>query len=352
MVHNLSPFLWRISGDFGIRWYGLAYITGFVCAYFLIRWLCVRQKSGMTPEIVGDFITYGAIGILAGGRLGYCLFYDPSLFTKFKSTVPFWGVLAVNEGGMASHGGILGLIIACALFARKNGIQLLYLFDLIAITGPIGIFFGRLANFSNGELVGRPAEEGFAWGVKFPSDIFQWTSDPNRLGGLSTVVEKIPGMTADQWLNWVDQLKVDPSARQKINETLLTIVDQIQSGNEAAREAIAPLLTLRHASQLYAALGEGLILFLILFLMARRPRKAGIVGSCFLFYYGIIRIITEHFRMPDAHIGYDWLGLTRGQWLSVGPVIFGAVLYILWSRSGSVIIPGWARVQSIKLNRR
>ncbi len=345
--------MWRISGDFGIRWYGLAYITGFICAYFLIRWICVRQKSGMTPDIVGDFITYGAIGILAGGRLGYCLFYDPSLFTKFKSAAPFWGVLAVNEGGMASHGGILGLIIACFLFSMKHGIQLLYLFDLIAITGPIGIFFGRLANFWNGELVGRPADPGFSWGVKFPADIFQWSgAETSKLSSLSAVVEKIPGYTSEQWLTWVDQVRTDGNVRQKINETLVTIVDQIQSGNQAAREAIEPLLTLRHPSQLYAALGEGLILFLILFFMARTPRKAGIVGTSFLFFYGVIRIITEHFRMPDAHIGYDWLGLTRGQWLSVGPVIFGIVLYVLWSRSGSVLIPGWARLASIKINRR
>ena len=353
MVHNFSPFLVRISGDLGVRWYGLAYITGFILAYLLIRWMCVRQKSGMTPDIVGDFITYGAIGILAGGRLGYCLFYDPSLFTKFKSSVPFWGVLAVNEGGMASHGGIIGLIIACIFFARKHGMSVLYLFDLIGITGPIGIFFGRLANFINGELVGRPSDPNFAWGVKFPSDIFQWSgSDPTKLSQLSTVVDKIPGLSADQWLGWVDQMRVDPTARQKINETLVQIVDQIQSGNEAAREAIGPLLVLRHPSQLYAAFGEGLLLFLILFWMARSPRKAGIIGASYLFFYGIIRISTEMFRMPDAHIGYDWLGLTRGQWLSIGPVVAGIVLYILWSRSGSVIIPGWARLASIKINRR
>lgn len=254
---------------------------------------------------------------------------------------------------MASHGGIIGLVIACVLFSVKHGIQMLYLFDLIAITGPIGIFFGRLANFTNGELVGRPAEPGFAWGMKFPSDIFLWPSaEPQKLPGLSVVAEKIPGLNGEQWLAWVEQMKTDSTIRQKINETLLTIVDQIQSGNEAAREAIGPLLTLRHPSQLYAAFGEGLLLFLILFLMARKPRKAGIVGASFLFYYGIIRITTEHFRMPDAHIGFDWLGLTRGQWLSIGPVLAGIVLYILWSRSGSVIIPGWARVQSIRLNRR
>lgn len=353
MVHDLSPFLIRFSGDFGIRWYGLAYIAGFLAAYFLFRWLSVRHKAGLQPEMVSDFITYGAIGVLAGGRLGYCLFYDPSLFMKFKASAPFWGVLAVNEGGMASHGGILGLMVACWLFSKKYDVRLLYLFDLVSLAGPIGIFFGRIANFINGELVGRVAPPEFQWGVKFPTDIYQWpASNPSQLQALAPVVEKVPGFTADQWLTWVDQFRVDPAARQKINEGLMAIVDQIQSGNAAARDALGPLLELRYPSQLYAALGEGLFIFLVLFILARSPRKAGLLGTYFFMLYGAVRIGTEMFRLPDAHIGFDWLGLTRGQWLSVGPILIGLVCWILWSRSGSMIIPGWARVASIKLNRR
>ena len=85
MVHDLSPFILRISGDFGVRWYGTAYILGFLAAYFIIKWLVRRQKAGFAPELVSDFVTYGAIGILLGGRLGYVLFYSPDLFLKFKS---------------------------------------------------------------------------------------------------------------------------------------------------------------------------------------------------------------------------------------------------------------------------
>jgi phosphatidylglycerol---prolipoprotein diacylglyceryl transferase len=353
MVHNLSPFLWHFWGEVGLRWYGLAYIAGFVFSYFLLQWLVARQKSGLTRELVSDFVTYGAIGILAGGRLGYCLFYDPSLFLKFKSQLPFWGVLAVNEGGMASHGGMLGLMLASFLFAKKHGISLLYLFDLISICGPVGIFFGRLANFINGELVGRPSPEDFPLGVKFPSDIYLWPSqNPSGLGELAKVVEKIPSMSRDTWLTWVDQFRTSSEVQLKINQGLLDIVNAIQSGNEAAREAIGPLLVLRHPSQLYAAAGEGLFLFLLVFFLMRKKFKAGIVGAQFFIAYGIVRTITELYRMPDAHIGFDSFHMTRGQWLSLAMVVVGVVCGILWSRSGSVWIPGWAREKTVKVHRR
>lgn len=161
MVHDLNPFLWQISGNFGLRWYGLSYMMGFICAFFIIGWLAKRQRAGLQPNMVGDFITYTAIGTLVGGRLGYCLFYAPDLFLKFKGDFPFWGVLAVNEGGMASHGGMIGIAIACILFSRKYAINMLYLFDLVTVGGPIGVFFGRIANFINGELVGRPSDPDF-----------------------------------------------------------------------------------------------------------------------------------------------------------------------------------------------
>lgn len=351
MVHDFDPFLWQISGNIGIRWYGLSYMVGFLLSYFLISWMCRKQKVGLTPEMVGDLVTYGAIGILVGGRLGYCIFYSPDLFLNFRSSFPFWGVLAVNEGGMASHGGMIGLVAACTIFAYKMGLSRLYLFDLVALCGPVGIFFGRLANFVNGELVGRVADASYPLAVKFPQDIFQWSSDSAKLQSLTTVVEKI-GITKDQWLEWVDKIRIDSNSRQIINSTLEKLVEAIQNGNIAAKEAIAPLLEPRHPSQLYGAFGEGLFLFLVLFLLWRKPRKPGVIGSMFVIVYAIVRIVDEHFRMPDAHIGYQWLGLTRGQWLSAGMLLIGLFLLFLWGRRDSLTIPGWGRAPSVKIHRR
>lgn len=351
MVQDFDPFLWQISGNIGIRWYGLSYMVGFLLSYVLIIWMCRKQKVGLNPDMVGDFVTYGAIGILVGGRLGYCIFYSPDLFLNFRDTFPFWGVFAVNEGGMASHGGMIGLVLACVLYAHKTGVSRLYLFDLVALCGPVGIFFGRLANFVNGELVGRPAGPEVTWAVKFPQDIFQWSGDTQKLVSLTSVVEKV-GITKDQWLEWIDKIRIDANSRHAINSALEKIVDGIQNGNTAAKEAIAPLLEARHPSQLYGALGEGLILFLVLFLLWRRPRKPGVIGAVFVIVYAIVRIVDEQFRMPDAHIGYQWLGLTRGQWLSTVMFLIGLMLLFLWGRRDSLTIPGWGKAPSVKIHRR
>lgn len=352
MVHDLDPFLWRISGEFGVRWYGLSYMAGFICAYLLIKWLAARQRAGLTSQMVGDFITYVAIGTLAGGRLGYCLFYAPDLFLKFKPDFPFWGLLAVNEGGMASHGGIIGIMLACFLFARKYGLNVLYLFDLVAVAGPIGVFFGRIANFINGELVGRPATADFPLAVRFPQDIFQWPAHEfSRVPDLANVVDKM-GIPREQWLEWCDKFKFDVGARDHIYSAMNKIVEAIQSGNITVKEAIGPLLTPRHPSQLYAALGEGLLVFLVLFILWRKPRKPGFIGASFIMLYALVRISDEYFRMPDIQIGMQWLDLTRGQWLSIAMFIAGLIFMFLWTRSGSLNIQGWSRGHSIKLNRK
>lgn len=352
MVHNFDPFALQISGDFGIRWYGLSYMMGFICAYLLIKWLAARQRVGLSEQMVGDFITYAAIGTLVGGRLGYVIFYGPDLFFKFKSTFPFWGVLAVNEGGMASHGGMIGIVVGCLLYARKYSINALYLFDLVAVAGPIGVFFGRIANFINGELVGRPCDPSFPLAVKFPQDIYSWPQQGvTKLSELTPVVEKI-GMQSSQWQDLLARFPTDFSARETVYETLNKIVLGIQNGNDAARDAIAPLLTARYPSQLFEAVGEGLFLFVVLFLLWRRPRKPGFVAAVFIILYAIVRITGEEFRMPDAHIGFQWLGLTRGQWLSAAMFVVGLILMFIWNRASTLQVPGWGRSHSIKLNRK
>lgn len=353
MVHNLSPIALHVYGDLAIRWYGLSYILGFIFAYILIRWMSIRQKQGLTPALLGDFISYGAIGVLVGGRLGYCLFYSPDLFLKFKAEVPFWGVLAINEGGMASHGGMIGLVVACTLFAIKHGMNRLYLYDLVALVGPVGIFFGRLANFVNGELVGRPCPAEFPLAVKFPTDINLWpTQSPERLADLTGLIETLPGWNKGAWLEAIDQLRAQSTAREKIYSGLGQMIDSIQAGNISLQNALEPYLEPRYPSQLFGALGEGLILFLILFIVWRKPRKPGVVGALFLVLYSIARIAGEQFRMPDAHIGLQLFDLTRGQWLSLGMLAIGLVLLFIWGRRETLPLPGWARSQNLKIHRR
>lgn len=352
MVHNLSPFLLQFSENFGIRWYGLSYLIGFLLAYFIISWLAERQNAGLSRALVGDFITAVAIGTLVGGRLGYVFFYSPDLLTKFKGDFPYWGVLAVNEGGMASHGGIIGIVVACIIFARRYRLNSLYLLDLVSVAGPLGVFLGRIANFINGELVGRVAPPGFPLGVKFPQDMWLWPSDnPEKLSGLADAAEKI-GVSRETWSGWVQNSTQDPQARQSIYDTITKFITEIQNDNTAVRDAIAPLLELRHPSQLYAALGEGLLIFLLLFFIWRKPRKPGFIAACFIIFYAIIRICTEMFRTPDAHIGFQALGLTRGQWLSIVMLSVGLILAFIWSRTGTMPVNGWGRGHSIKLHRK
>lgn len=356
MVHDLSPFLWQISGDFGVRWYGLSYMVGFILAYLIMGWIASRQKMGMTKEMVGDFITYCAIGTLVGGRLGYVIFYSPDLILNFRAGFPFWGVLAVNEGGMASHGGMIGLVVAAVLYSWKTGINQLYLFDLMVVSGPLGVAFGRIANFINGELVGRTVDPSFPLAVKFPNDILQWPNESlaaaDKLQGLASVVEKIPGLSKDQYLEKLQQISSSANAKNYVIDVMYKVIEAIQNGNLAAKEAIGPLLEARHPSQLYAAFGEGFMVFLVLFLFWRKPKKPGLVGALFVVLYAVTRIITEQFRLPDAHIGFQMFGLTRGQWLSVVMLVIGLLLMFYWSRRDSLPVAGWGRGHNIKLHRK
>jgi phosphatidylglycerol:prolipoprotein diacylglycerol transferase len=351
-VHDLDPFLLQISGDFGIRWYGMSYLAGFLMAHFTISWLAQRQRAGLSAQMVSDFITYGAIGVLVGARFGYCLFYAPDLLIKFKSSFPFWGAIAVNEGGMSSHGGMIGLVLGCILFSRKYGVHMQYLFDLVAVAGPLGIMMGRAANFINGELVGRPADPNFPLAVKFPQDILSWpTYEFGKLSSLSDVVPKI-GVTSDQWMQWLNQYQSSFEIRDSVYNTLTKIVQAVQSGQTEVKNALAEHLIARHPSQIYALLSEGLFVFLALFIYWRKPRKPGTVGALFLITYSLARFSDELFRMPDAHIGLDTLGVSRGQWLSIVMFFVGLVLFIFWSRSNSLAIDGWRTDRSVRLGRR
>ncbi len=351
-VHDLNPVLLPIYGNVGVRWYGLSYMVGFILSYFLIKWLADKQNMGLTGAMVSVFVTYCAIGTMAGGRLGYCLFYSPDLFVKFKSDFPFWGVLAVNEGGMASHGGMIGIVIGAWLFARKYGISTLYLLDLVCLCGPVGVFFGRLANFINGELVGRPIQSFVSWAVKFPADILSWGSgDKDKLLALSDTFQQLGG-SSDQWKTWVETMAFNHDAKNSVYNFLSRLIEETQHSNNSVVKALEPLLVPRHPSQLYGALSEGLIVFLILFLLWRTPKKLGFIASTFGLLYSIARVSDEFFRMPDAHLGLQLFDLSRGQWLSIGLALISLTFGILWSRTVTVICPGWGRLESIRLSRK
>ncbi|MGE0529225.1 MAG: prolipoprotein diacylglyceryl transferase [Bdellovibrionales bacterium] len=351
-VHNLDPFAIQFTEHFGIRWYGLAYLMGFIGGYYAILLMTRRGGTQFKELQVADFITWVAIGVLAGGRLGYCLFYSPDLLTSFDSAFPYWGVLKVNEGGMASHGGIMGVMLVCWAYARRHQLSFLHCLDLTVYGGSLGFFFGRIANFINGELFGRPAPETLAWAVKFPTEMTLWVhNDVSRLSSLKGAVgalgqvktdagEVIP-LSPSVWQGWLNAYGHDFSARQHVYQTVEALIAAVQHGHAQVTVLLAPVLTARHPSQLYQAFLEGLLVFLILCWIWRRPRKPGVVGGCFGVLYMIARIIGEQFRMPDAHIGFQLLGLTRGQWISIAFLIFALGWLIVALRRPVPRIGGW-----------
>lgn len=157
---NIDPIIFQI-GPFALRWYALAYVFGLVGAWRYGIWLARREPRTVTPQQFDDFLVWATFGVILGGRLGYVLFYQPGYFFAHPLEIPqMW------RGGMSFHGGLLGVITAMILFARRHAIPLLGLTDIVAAAAPIGLFLGRLANFINGELWGRVTDA--PWGVVFP----------------------------------------------------------------------------------------------------------------------------------------------------------------------------------------
>ena len=241
-------------GPFAIRWYALAYISGLLLGWAYIAWLMRRPPKVMSRDDLGDFLTWAVVGVIVGGRLGYVTMYKPAYFLFHPLETLF-----VWQGGMSFHGGLLGVAVAIVLFARRRELARLPVADLIACAAPIGLLLGRIANFINGELFGRPTDA--PWAVVFPG------------GGAQG----------------------------------------------------------RHPSQLYEAALEGLVLFALLFALARFTRargQPGLLTGVFLAGYGTARMAVEIFRQPDAHLGFLALGTTMGQLLSIPLVLAG--LYLIW----------------------
>ncbi len=261
-VHDLSPFLFRFPenplGLDGIRYYGLAYLLGFLGAWLMLKLYNAKGKFAIDADARATLMTAVIIGVLAGGRIGYMLLYDLEAFLQNPALV-----FRVDQGGMASHGGFVGVFLALVWFARKHQCGLLQLGDIIVTLAPLGLMLGRIANFINGELWGRVSL--VSWAVIFPD------------------------------------------SPKNYNATL---------GSYGAEP--------RHPSQLYeAALEGGLMLLYAQWRFWKTRPPAGQLAGEFLIGYGIVRIFGELFREPDAAL---LLGLSRGQFYSTFMVIAGAAV--------------------------
>lgn len=342
-LHRIDPFVFHVSDSWGPRWYGLSYVAGFIVGYLLLRWMARRRAILLPAAAVMDFIFYGALGLVIGGRLGYVIFYEPGYLVTFTDAAPYWKVLAVHEGGMASHGGIIGLLVACVIFARRRHVNLLHLLDICAFGSGLGIMFGRIANFINGEMYGRHTSADLPWAVRFPHEIVAWNR-ASRLDDLAPAVDALalPQFNGQQWQGLVDPPVTAENWRliQSIKFRLIEATQQDTAVGQTVASALRPVLEPRHPSQLYAALSEGLFMFVLMFVLWARPRKPGVIGSVFLIVYGMIRVLGEQFRTID----YYWLGITRVQWLSAAMVVIGAV-WLAWAvRRNVPRIGGWRAV--------
>lgn len=344
-VHDLNPFVVRFTQTLGIRWYGLAYAAAFVVGYLQLRFLARRKLICVPPHRCGDVILSVIVGVVVGGRLGYVLFYEPSLLWDFSSSPPWWGVFAINRGGMASHGGMLGVIAAAWRISRgwklpdgsiEGRCPPMHVMDVLALIAPVGLAFGRIANFVNGELLGRvvakPGEPAPWWSVKFPQEVIsehECFRTPAQDLALDQLIARWTG----------------PNPSEVWTDAYQRILDAIQSGGpEGKRLAaeLAPLLSARFPSQLLQALAEGLVVGAVLWTVWARPRKPGVVGAWFLISYGLLRVATEFVRLPDAQFAIQRvLGLSRGQWLSALMVAVGALVLVRVSRSRADKLGGW-----------
>ena len=351
--HQMDPFLLPLTESFGIRWYSLAYIAGFLMGYWLIKkWLVDSQCSPLNKTQAMDQVTWGVIGVLIGGRLGYACFYDFNLFTDFDSNFPYWELLKIHRGGLASHGGIAGLAFASFLFAKTRKLPAFHCIDVTVLGGSLGVFFGRIANFINGELYGRVIQEKALIAVQFPQEMLTWVSEKqvNLLHRLTPAVTALnKNISANSWQDWVQQLNQTDFSSQALSKIYSVIHSLIAASQEGKAEVISSLreiLFLRHPSQIYQAFLEGLFPFLIIWFIWRKKARtpgmiAGLWGSCYL----IFRIIGEEFRMPDAHLGFQALGLTRGQWLSAAMALLMGIYFfiVLKSQKNAKKWGGWAK---------
>jgi len=324
-VHDLNPIALPIYGGLALRWYGLAYLLGFVSGFLLLRSLARRGLWVLKPEKTADFIAAAALfGVFIGGRLGYILFYHiPKAGWGSLASDPLL-VFRVWEGGMASHGGILGLVIFTWFYARKEKVTWTGLGDGLCVVAPLGLFFGRMANFINGELYGRVAH-GVGWAMKFPLTLMDGNAPEamrfDEAAAAAVAVE--PKLTTVYQTYEMASNQDYPYAKSALNEALL----DANRHSDKVSDSIAPYLEPRHPSQLYEGLLEGLLLFIILYVVRVRFPKApdGLLTGLFFSLYAIFRIFGEHFREPDAAmVG----AFSKGQFFSFFMFAFAAAFFV------------------------
>lgn len=243
----------KTIGPINVHWYGLMYLFAFAAAWLLGMYRAKQEHSPLKREQVEDLVFYGALGIVIGARIGYIFFYNFGAFLENPSIL-----YKVWEGGMSFHGGLIGVLIAMAFYAKKVNRNFIDIMDFVAPLVPIGLGFGRLGNFIGGELWGRQTD--VPWGMIFPKD---------------------------------------------------------------------DLGLVRHPSQLYQSFFEGLVLFVILFWFSKKPRPRAAVSSLFLICYGCFRFGVEFVREPDAHIGYMFGWMTRGQLLCIPMIAIGLFIFYM-----------------------
>lgn len=374
-VHWFEPEIFRI-GPVAVRWYGMMYLVGFAVGYFILKqlarrrwleasvedrietveaypgpapvgWLCAalskafplavlvkfgtRRKVERKKNEVDDLIFFMIVGVILGARMGYAIFYQPGEYftlTGTDGTFEFRPIrlLYVWQGGMSSHGGFIGVLAGIFFYCRKYGRGLLNVADAVTLAAPLGLMFGRLGNFINGELYGRPAPDTSPFAMRFPMELFSsekigtmpdWMREFILPGGMAAIPEKLADAGAARLYYYAGGAPWD-------------IIRRVYKAGRL--DELAPYLTPRYPSQLFQSFSEGLLLFLILLAVTIIVRKRnwpnGVVAAGFLVFYGVFRIICEYYRQWDEGIDL-YLGLSRGQWISFG--LFPLAAIFLWA---------------------
>lgn len=330
LVHpNFDPAAITIFGR-SIAWYGLMYLCGFAAAYLLGRYRAKRCPQ-WNPKEIEDMIFAGALAVIVGGRMGYMLFYDWPYYFEHEANDPWYEFIMIWDGGMSFHGGALAVVLAIAFVAwrtkkTEHPRSFLQVADFVVPLAPLGIFFGRMGNFINQELWGRVAGENAWFSMKFPKEaLIEKAEYPMRAG--QDVAEQLIGRCQTTGADVAEKFQ------DKCSEISANLVEALD-------------VPARHPSQLYEAVLEGLVLFVILWVYSRKPRPVGSVAGLFLLGYGMFRGFVEFFRKPDEGIdfllGTSWL--TEGMLLSL-PMILGGLLIIAISQKvGKVVETRYASV--------